>query len=125
MSQGGCYMGSAKLTLIVQDDYNIRVERDDGAQTKGKLILDDLHRNLISLFEDWLSREKQSGQDRKMSRRWEFEVFGTLLYKVLFDGQVEIFFRQTLEEVKEGERLRVQLSFEGRSSDLASIPWEY
>ncbi len=79
-------MEAAELTLVVRDDNTIRARRQDGAETSGKLILDDLHRNLIRLFVDWLSQEEQDKQkddqnkNRKMTRRWEFEVFGSLFY---------------------------------------------
>ncbi len=112
-------MESAELTLVVQDDENLRVKRNDGAETGGKLILDDLRRSMIELFEDWLSQGK-------ISRRREIEAFGTLLYRVLFNGQVEGFFEQSLVDARRaGQRLRVQLSFEVNGADLASIPWEY
>jgi hypothetical protein len=112
-------MEFAELTLVVQDNENVRVMRNDGAETGGKLILDDLRRSTIDLFEDWLSQGK-------ISRRRELEVFGTLLYRVLFNGQVEGFFEQSLVDARRAkQRLRVQLSFEENAADLASIPWEY
>ncbi len=125
-------MEAAELTLVVRDDNTIRARRQDGAETSGKLILDDLHRNLIRLFVDWLSQEEQDEQkddqnkNRKMTRRREFEVFGSLLYKTIFDEQVGSFFERTFSEARSAERhLRLQLSFEGRAAHLASIPWEY
>ncbi len=125
-------MEAAELTLVVRDDNTIRARRQDGAETSGKLILDDLHRNLIRLFVDWLSQEEQDEQkddqnkNRKMTRRREFEVFGSLLYKTIFDEQVGSFFERTFNEARSaGRHLRLQLSFEGRAAHLASIPWEY
>ncbi len=125
-------MEASELTLFVRDDNTILARREDGAETSGKLILDDLHRNLIRLFVDWLSQEEQDEQkddqnkNRKITRRWEFEVFGSLLYKTLFDEQVGSFFERTFKEARSaGRHLRLQLSFEGRAAHLASIPWEY
>ena len=125
-------MESLELTLTVQDDNTIRARRQDGAETSSKLILDDLHYDLIHLFVDWLSQEEQDVQNdeqtknRKLTRRQEFEVFGSLLYKTLFDDQVGSFFERTFNQARSnGRRLRLQLSFEGRAAHLARIPWEY
>lgn len=49
-----------------------------------------------------------------------------LLYRALFDGDIERFFEQNLAASKNaGQRLRIQLSFTGKSADLANLPWEY
>src|SRR5947207_14965756 len=125
-------MESLELTLVVRDDNTTRAVRQDGAETSGKLMLDDLHHNLIRLFVDWLSQEQQHVQNdertrnRKLTHRREFEVFGSLLYKTLFDDQLGSFFERSLNQAQSnGQRLRLQLGFEGRAAHLARIPWEY
>src|SRR5262249_36097138 len=55
----------------------------------------------------------------------QLELFGAFLYRMLFGGEVAAFFEQKLANLQEGERLRVQLSFQGQAADLASVPWEY
>ncbi len=111
-------MYNIELTLIVQDDSNIRARKDDGAEASDKVVLDPLHRSLIGIFEDWV-------RQGKVSKRRELEAFGALLYRTLFNGEVGAFFEQTLKNIPEGERLRVQLSFQEEASDLARLPWEY
>jgi CHAT domain-containing protein len=112
-----------------RDDSNVYNRKKYNAERYGLLVLNDLQRDMIGLFDDWLRQERQNEkngiQNRKLSRRREFEVFGSLLYKTLFDQQIGAFFEQTLANVPKDRRLRVQLSFEGKMAELASIPWEY
>jgi len=112
-------MESTELRLVVQDDRTVRAVFQDGAETSGELKLDNLHRDLIGLFVDWLNQEK-------ITSRRELEVFGTLLYKMLFSGEVGRFLEQKLFEAQRAnQRLRIQLTFAEKAADLASIPWEY
>ncbi len=118
-------MKSTELTLVVQDDRTVRAILQDGiARTVlgarlGTMKLDNLHRDLIGLFVGWLNQEK-------ITSRRELEVFGTLLYKMLFSGEIGRFLEQNLAEAQRAkQRLRIQLSFEEKAADLASIPWEY
>jgi CHAT domain-containing protein len=113
-------MKSPELTLAVQNDYTVWARREDGAEARGKFVLDNLHRSLINIFMDWLNC------GNKISRRQELEAFGALLYRTLFDSNVDAFFKHHQKSVqKDGQRLRIQLSFEEHVDDLASIPWEY
>lgn len=109
---------NAEITVVVQDDRTVRARNQDGAQASGKVEVDRLHRDLINLFGDWLSR-------RLISRRRELEAFGSLLYRTIFAGEVEGFFERTHASLPPGERLRVQLSFQDGSAELAALPWEY
>jgi CHAT domain len=108
-----------ELTLTIQDDCTVQAEREHGARTSGRLRLDDLDRRLIEIFDDWLI------QDKIKSCR-ELATFGSLLYRTLFNGRVESFFKQQLDEAHAtGQSLRLQLSFGQKVADLASLPWEY
>jgi hypothetical protein len=111
-------MNSSELTLIVQDQRNIRARRDDGAEVSGEVEFDSLHDSLIRIFKGWLSLGK-------ISQRRELEVFGTLLYRTIFGGEVGALFQQSVKETPSGGRLRVQLSFQAGAAELASLPWEY
>ena len=94
-----------ELTLTIQDDRSVQAEREDGARTSDSFILDDLDRRLIEIFDEWLTLDK-------MSHRQEFETFGSLLYRTLFNGRVESFFKQQLNKAHSAhQRLRLQLSF--------------
>ena len=118
-AQEGCTLEFFELTLTIQDDRTVRARRENDAEVSGKLMLDDLRRDLIGIFDEWLSLGK-------MSRRREFTVFGSLLYRTLFNEQVESFFKQSLADARNArQRLRVQLSFGKEGADLASLPWEY
>ncbi|HWS85128.1 MAG TPA: CHAT domain-containing protein [Ktedonobacteraceae bacterium] len=112
-------MESLELTITVQDDRRVQARLQDGSETDGQFILDPLHRNLINLFKDWLN-------EGKITKRKELEIFGTLLYRALFDRDVEGFFEECQAKADNSmQRLRVQLSFAQKVGDLASIPWEY
>ncbi len=108
-----------KLTIEDADVGRVRAEMDGGT-SRFQGTVDKLYLDTIDIFEDWLS------QEGKVSQRKELEVLGTHLYKVLFNGEVNTFFEEALNRVdKEGERLVVQLSFEGGGSKLETLPWEY
>lgn len=111
-------MRSVELTVIVQDENNVRARNQDGAEKSCKIEQDRLSHNTIEIFQEWLNLSK-------ISRRRELEVLGMHLYRMLFSGEVETFFEETRKSVPAGERLRVQLSFQEAVSHLASLPWEY
>lgn len=112
-------METFELTLTLHDDRTVLARREDGAEENGTLRLDELNRELVNMFDEWLSLDK-------MTRRREFEVFGALLYRTLFNDQLGRFFEQSLAEARRAEqRLRVQLSFGQATADLADLPWEF
>ena len=113
-------MTDTELTITVRDDLTVVARRDDGAESPpGRLQMDDLHKDLIRIFEIWLTEP-----DRTWNRR-ELEVFGSLLYRSLFPAPVDELLRQSLIHADDDGRLRVQLSFTERAGELARIPWEY
>ncbi len=111
-------MSSVELIVTVQNERDVRARKSDGSEAKCQIEFDDLRRRTVKIFEDWLRMSK-------ISKRDELEVLGMHLYRMIFNGEVGAFFEQTLKNVPEGERLRVQLSFQEEASDLARLPWEY
>jgi CHAT domain len=111
-------MADHEMTVTVQDERVVRVRRGKGAEEREEHTPDVINRRLIDVFETWLG----SG---KISRHEELEAFGALLYRTLFYGRVGRTFEEAQKEVPEGQRLRVQLSFEEAASELAGKPWEY
>jgi CHAT domain len=80
--------------------------------------------------DDPLLRETAQIMDQQLrrgilSRRDEFRVLGTHLYRILFmDEKGRAFFEQALKAAGP-ERLRVQLSFREGTEQIAGLPWEY
>jgi hypothetical protein len=111
-------MKYVELIIEVGASGSVRARRQDGAQVYGRFDLSALNKDLIDVFDDWL-------RERKITRRAELEVLGSLLYETLFNGEVDQFFKQTLDGIKEPDRLRLQLVFEQDSAALAGIPWEF
>src|SRR6266571_1906930 len=118
-------MSRFELMITVLNEQDILASTLDHAEGKGKVKLEPLQRETISIFEDWLSRGK-------ISQRRELEVLGKYLYEALFNGDVEKFFEESLNDARKvqdagnGEvRLIVRLSFKEEAAKLADLPWEY
>jgi hypothetical protein len=111
-------MNNREIAVIVQNNGVTLARGNSGAEASGRIELDRLHRGLIGVFEEWLNSDS-------ISRRSELEVFGALLYRALFGGELGTFFEQMLGDLTPGERLRLQLSFQEGASELARLPWEY
>ncbi|HYE98443.1 MAG TPA: CHAT domain-containing protein [Planctomycetota bacterium] len=108
-----------ELTLTVQNDKRVKLQTREGGQGKQEPAnLDKLTLSTIGVFQRWLVAGK-------VSERRELEVLGMHLYSVLFQGEIETYFRLQLDKVPKGERLRLQLTFDDDVNDLASLPWEY
>jgi hypothetical protein len=107
-----------ELTIIVQDSKTVRARTGDGGEKSGEIKLDKLRRQTIHILETWLTQGKTT-------ERGEIEVLGMHLYQVLFGGDIGKFFENSLSRVPQGERLRVQLSFQEAARELAAFPWEY
>jgi hypothetical protein len=128
------FTSNPEFSLIVQDQKYVRARDSYGAEASGRIEQDNLYRKLIAVFQDWLSQEhvfrdllrkEQVIQKPKIIKREQLELFGAFLYRMLFGGDVGAFFERKLANLQEGERLRVQLSFQEQAADLASVPWEY
>lgn len=111
-------MSKFELRVTVRNNGSVEAKRTDTeAQQDGEVKLDDLTRDTINIFENWLNKQK-------LSERREFEVLGAYLYQALFNGVEQFFENQLAEARKSEQRLVLQLSFQG-NDELASLPWEY
>jgi hypothetical protein len=112
-------MGQFELTVTIQDLTVVRAETQDNESERGDIKLDELTRDTIELFQDWLNQNK-------ITKGKELEVLGRHLFGVIFNGRVESLFQDSLRDArKAGQRLRLQLSFEPGAATLASLPWEF
>lgn len=114
---------SAELTIAVENNgCDVQARHADGRTARGKVRdfeHDSLNRRTIRLFERWM-------RANKFSETREVVIFGQHLYRLLFDSAIERLFEDALREAKaNGERLRLQLSFEAGAAELASLPWEF
>lgn len=112
-------MTDLELTVSVEDNERVFIRSQDGTEAKGKIDISSLTYDLLCFFEDWL-------KENKISKRQEFETFGTLMYRTLFSGEAKDFFEQSLHSISEGDRLHLHLSFQKEvEKKLISFPWEF
>ncbi len=72
-----------------------------------------------------LGHSRTATRRARVTRRDTARKFGTELYKAVFDDEVEVCFRVSLEEALRNQQgLRIRLRTEEATS-LAEIPWEY
>jgi CHAT domain-containing protein len=116
-----------ELTIEVNSKTgNVEAKTDRGAEAIGQLSLDQLRRDTIRVFEDWLRKDK-------IRVRQELVVLGHHLYFALFSqgtpGKTSPadLLRKCLEGVQkdEGSRLRLQLRFTEDNASLIRLPWEF
>lgn len=110
-----------EIRVTVSADGRVRAQRDDGAVSPtGNLRFDGLDADLIRVFERWL---------RERDRRWretEIKVFGSLLHRALFGGDVWSWVERSMIGMATGDRLRLQLAFPATGQNrLSAVPWEY
>jgi len=114
-------MESYVLRLTVRNDNRVEAMRQDGANERGELRLNELYLRLIGIFESWIR-----ANPTKISDQRELEAFGSLLYTALFDEKIGYFFERTSDEARRAQLyLRLELSFEEKVADLARLPWEF
>ncbi|MCS6872250.1 MAG: CHAT domain-containing protein [Anaerolineae bacterium] len=115
---------SAELIITVENDSrSIQARRRADEKTARGTVRgferNSLSRRTIRLFEAWM-------RANKFSNSQEVAVFGQHLYHLLFDADIERLFEESLSIAKaNGERLRLQLSFEAGAAELANLPWEF
>jgi hypothetical protein len=107
-----------ELTVVLQDEQVVRAETPTGGEIFGRLKLDALEQRVVRLFDEWL-------RTRRVRERAELELFGAVLYRALFGGEVGICFDRLLDDATTDERLRVQLRFDEPAGRLARLPWEF
>jgi hypothetical protein len=108
-----------ELSITIEDERLVTAQSQDGTKVASSLNMDALQREQIGIYKEWLELGK-------ITQQREYSVFGTLLYRVLFNREVELLFQTMFEKARQsGQRLRVQLGFGDRAVDLADLPWEY
>lgn len=107
-----------ELLITVQDQSVIRAEAPGQRTVFGELMLPPLHRDMIHLFENWLGMDK-------ITREEEIKMLGSLLFGALFSGDVNNLLNELRRGTTQDNRLRVELSFQGKAFDIAGFPWEF
>jgi hypothetical protein len=119
---------TARLAITVQGQGRVRLAASDGRQSDASSVrLDPIHRRMIALFQDWLSEGWSAPERRKITRRRELEVLGSLLYEELLPGSLGAFLEDVVASSRadRDNRLRLELSFVDGAEELARLPWEY
>jgi DNA-directed RNA polymerase subunit M/transcription elongation factor TFIIS len=109
-----------EFRVTVLDDKSIRATLPSRVTRNGTVQKDELMERTIRIFHTWLA-------EGKIKNREELVVFGTHLYKVLFNGDIHTAFKATYDEIQQQQDtcLRLVLEFEQKARDLATLPWEY
>jgi hypothetical protein len=110
-----------EFKVTVLDEQNTRATLPSGQTRKGKVDMDYLKKRTIKIFDRWLAKGK-------IEEREELRVFGSHLYKILFNGDIDQEFKKICDEIEragEDVYLRLVLEFEQEAQELASMPWEY
>jgi CHAT domain len=116
-------VGPLSITVDVSSDGGVKARSwRTGAQQLGqhRADLTGLDGRVMRVFERWLMEH-----DRTWGRE-DIRVFGQLLHRQLFTGDVWSWIEQQI--AKRGDELvRLQLAFpaDAASSRLASLPWEF
>lgn len=110
-----------EFKLIVTDMETIWVQISHNQDSFwGKIKQDPL----VTLTNDVLN---QMMIEKRLTRKSEFVVLGSHLYRTLFDGEIDRKFIGEYDEVAKtpGAVLRLVLEFDSNASKLAEWPWEY
>jgi hypothetical protein len=117
------------LTIEVTDSQIFAETGKGGGNNRGTLDpgTNDTRRRLVNMFEKWLRDGKITERDQL-----ELALLGTLLYEMIFPGDIGALFLSTLgkfqAELKtdprpKQKRLRVELKI--RQEDIALLAWEF
>jgi hypothetical protein len=113
-----------EFRVVILNEEDIRATLPDGRVRKGKVQWDAQTKRTIEWFHTMLA----AGNIRE---REGIEVFGSLLYSVLFNhlgsDDLSAEFKSTFEGMKNKDEtyLRLVLEFETGVRELATYPWEY
>ncbi|MGB3438399.1 MAG: CHAT domain-containing protein [Actinophytocola sp.] len=109
-------MADVRVAVTVSQDGQVLAQRlDDQRSTSWRIGYKGLDKDLIRLFERWLTLRDRVWQEV------EIRVFGSLLHRCLF-GEENWAWLQTI--IDDATRVRLELSFPD-DSRLAAIPWEF
>ncbi|WNB87281.1 hypothetical protein [Cellulomonas sp. ATA003] len=110
------------MTIEVDDDGTVRASTPEGHRSpRARTRLDGVDEQLIRVFDRWLARTADGWA------RDDVSAFGSLLFRALLDGDTWDFVLHRCDELLDGQRLRLQLSFPATpvGRQLAALPWEY
>jgi hypothetical protein len=111
-------MPTAELLLTLRSPDVIEARQGDDAVISARLCVRQWDQTFIEVFQSWLERDQ-------ISERRELELFGALLYQLLFPSTIEGVFLRARDALPEGEKLRTLLKFEEEGLVWARIPWEF
>jgi hypothetical protein len=102
-------------TFTGEDADGRPLERD----AEAPFNLDELRREMVNVLVDRLREES--------IRSVELELLGKILYRALFDGDVEELFHESRREFQRyrGRDARLPLQLEFEHDDLIAYPWEF
>ena len=109
-----------EFRVVILNENDVRAILPSETTCKGNIAMDRLTKSLISVFDSMVSRGK-------IDNREELQVFGSILYTILFQGEIDTEFKRAFDEIGEqpDTRLRLVLEFEQEARALATLPWEY
>jgi hypothetical protein len=113
-----------ELKITVQNDGTVEVEVPGHSADDGKVDADELLRETLTTFRDWISQ----GKLRIDSER-ELALLGRLLNRLLFGKSgpeiKKLMYDKLCEAQDSHSRICVQLAFKDEQAELASLPWEF
>jgi len=108
-----------ELIVNVRNEHDIQARFYDGAEKDGEVNRDPLRLDTIRIFAEWLN-------ESRVKKLKELQLLGTLLYDMIFHGEMGTFFEECHEKAKQAKQsLILRLSFREEAGDLAELPWEY
>ncbi len=108
------------LRIVILDEKNVIAIPPDRPPQTGKVEMDLQKKKILRIFHSML-------ETNRIINREELEVFGSLLYEVLFKGDIHTAFEKTYNDIQEQPDtcLRVVLEFKQEAQFLATLPWEF
>ena len=111
-----------QTVTIEVDDGTVRASTPEGYRSRlEQTRIDAVDEQLIGVFDRWLARSPDGWA------RADVSAFGSLLFRALLVGETWDFVLQRCDELLDGQRVRLQLSFPATPAGrhLAALPWEY
>jgi hypothetical protein len=107
------------LKIEVDKNNHIRADWDNGDSSReGEIQLDPLRKTMLDILEGWF-------RDGRIRERKEIELLGEILFQAIFQNNVDLFFREKLNSLPKGERMRIELVFQPGTEDLSGRMWEF
>ncbi len=113
-----------ELKITVQNDGSVEAVHEGNSADDGVISGDQLLRETIATFRDWLNRGKLQIEDER-----ELQLLGKLLHNLLFGNggpRIRQLIYNTVKAARDSNKpIRLQLAFKHRQAELASLPWEF